>query len=124
MRDTSATRSRNNKVILFSGIMILALMSISSFMGGNKAPIIIDLGDSIYEVANTLSGYEEYYSMGNDWLTLDCTPESAWTNALKRKKVGFYKVGFKNDKVVAIAWYDPDSVLQKENLLMIHCSVP
>lgn len=124
MRDTKAIRSRNNKVILISGIVILALSSISSFTGGKKAPIVIDLGESIYDVANELAGLEEQYSMGDDWLKLVCTPQSAWTNTLSQKKVGYYDVAFTENKVSSIAWYSFDHKLQKDGLLQIHCAVP
>ncbi len=124
MRDTREIRSRNNKVIIFSAIMILALMSTSSFLGGNKAPIVIDLGESIYDVANSLSDYEEQYTMGDDWLKLVCTPQSDWLQVLNQKKTGYYEVRFKNNKVTTISWYDMDHVLLKENLLRIHCKVP
>lgn len=124
MRDTSALRSRNNKIILITVIVILALSSISSFTGGEKAPIVIDLGDSIYDVANDLSGFEDQYTMGEDWLRLVCTPQSAWTNTLKQKKLGYYEVGFEHNKVVSIAWYSFDHILQKDGLLRVHCAVP
>ncbi len=124
MRDTRAIRSRNNKVIVLSGIVILALTAISSFMGGVKAPIVIDLGDSIYNVANELSGFEEQYTMGDDWLKLVCTPESAWSKTLNQKDEGYYRVDFHNNKVTSIAWYSFDHVLQKDKLLMIHCQIP
>ena len=124
MRDTSAIRSRNNKIILISGIVILALSSISAFTGGKQEPIAIDLGDSIYDVANGLSGYEEQYSMGDDWLKLVCIPQSAWARTLKQKKVGYYEVGFTHNNVTSIAWYSFDHVLQKDGLLHIRCSVP
>lgn len=124
MRDTRVIRSRNNKVILISGIVILALSSISSFTGGTKAPIVIDLGDSIYDVANGLAGFEEQYTMGDEWLKLVCTPQSAWTNTLKQKKVGYYEVGFTNNKVSSIAWYSFDHVLQKDQLIQVHCAIP
>ncbi len=124
MRDTSVLRSRNNKIILITGIVILALSSISSFTGGEKAPIVIDLGDSIYDVANNLSGFEEQYTMGDDWLRLVCSPQSAWTNTLKQKKTGYYEVAFEHNKVVSIAWYSFDHILQKDKLLRVHCAVP
>lgn len=124
MRDTRAMRSRNNKVILISAIVILALTSISSFTGGVKAPIVIDLGDSIYDVANELAGFEEQFTMDDDWLKLVCTPESAWLKTLKQKKDGYYRVAFRDNKVTSIGWYNFDHVLQKDNLLMIHCRIP
>lgn len=124
MRDTREVRRRNNKIILITAVFILALGSISSFMGETRAPLVIDLGDSIYDVANHLKGLEEHYTMGKDWLELTCTPQSAWLTALKQNKAGYYAVGFEENKVVSIAWYDQHHVLQKENLLMIHCARP
>jgi hypothetical protein len=124
MRDTSVIRSRNNKVILITGIFILALSTIPSFMGSTKAPIIIDLGESIYDVANGLSGFEEQYTIGDDWLKLVCTPQSAWVDTLRGKQKGYYAVRFKDDKAIRISWYDLDHVLVKDELLRVHCAVP
>ena len=124
MRDTREIRSRNNKIILLSGIVILALFSISSFTGGIKAPIVIELGDSIYDVANGLSGFEEQYTLGDDGLRLVCTPEAAWFNTLQQKGGGYYEVKFQNGSATSIAWYSQDHVLRKDHLLRIHCEIP
>lgn len=124
MRDTSVIRSRNNKVILVTGVFILALTAISSFMGSSKAPIIIEVGDSIYEIANGLSGLEEQYTVGDDWLRLVCTPQSGWVQTIKGKKKGYYEIRFVEGKASSIDWYDLDHVLVKDKLLRVHCSVP
>lgn len=124
MRDTREIRSRNNKIILLSGIVILALSSISSFTGGTKAPIVIELGDSVYDVANGLSGFEEQYTMSDDRLRLVCTPEAAWADTLRQKSGGYYEVQFQNGTASVIGWYNSDHVLQKDHLLRVRCLVP
>lgn len=124
MRDTSVIRRRNNKVILITGIVILGLTATSLFNGTPKPAISIEVGDSIYDVANSLSGFEEQYTMGEDWLKLVCTPQSAWVATLKGKQKGYYEVRFQDGKAAAISWYDLDHIVVKDKLLRVNCVVP
>ncbi len=105
-------------------MVILALTATSLFTGTPKPAIVINIGDSIYDVANGLSGFEEQYTMGDDWLKLVCTPQSAWVETLKGKQKGYYEVRFQDGKAAAISWYNQDHVLVKDQLLRVHCGVP